>query len=854
MTISLQEELAERIRRNPRFSNDIKNLLQNRFIKFSENEGDTESIKEQTYVGRLAEASLIMASSGDERHRILAYELATVLFEEMVTDFPGLNGFMKLICARLGNTPAIGLLNEKLTSLPDSLFVESEIAIFVSEQSIGDESLHLTDFQMRSYELLEKGFSVSLSAPTSAGKSFLVTQFVTDVFLKNKKRTIVVIVPTRALIRQFTMDFLDTFKEHSLRVDQLNIEIITSSVEKTGRPPAPKRLFVLTQERLQSVLYNWQPAPHFDLLIVDESQKVEDMQRGIILEDTIVEMASRYRGIQCIFLSPLSSNPEILLKLAGIALDSEYLYSSFSPVAQHLYSVTTKKGDRRSLIIEKLNSRIEDFKVTLDLTSSLSSTKTKKIVFLATLLGRDASNIIYATGPSRAETIALELAKNDRLTSVNSIPVLETMEYLAEVIHEEYHLIDCLEKGVGYHYGYMPNVARISVEDLFRDGLINFVVCTSTLLEGVNLPAKNIFIDTPKLGNTLMDDGSFWNLVGRAGRLMQDFSGNIYCIDPETWDKPVSEMRRNYEIKSSLNQVMRSEEFLRYSTKLTPEINLESCEQALNTLVIKYKEHGREFTEAFIEQRVEDQSRAESILTNAANLAESTQLPLEVLKKNKAIDIRLQERFALWLSQRDRHYLEQIIPRQPFFSGNLYELIRDIFEICDQFFTLSDRGSRYRYYAVIATQWVQEKFLRDMIIKTINYQESEDQKNDVNKIIRDLVRSLNNEVRFHYVRSTKCYCDLMQFELERRSIEAELPSYTDFRLPNYLELGLSNEGAMNFHSMGLSRITSIELNRFCREAGVPVDEMVPWVSERAVQVAERMPRPLRSEVLRVFLD
>jgi hypothetical protein len=443
-----------------------------------------------------------------------------------------------------------------------------------------------------------------------------------------------------------------------------------------------------------------------------------------------------------------------------------------------------------------------------------------------------------------------------RSATVKSPKVRETIDYLSKVIHEEYHLLDCLRKGIAYHYGSMPNIARISVEDLFRDGSIPFIVCTSTLLEGVNLPAKNIFIDTPKLGNTLMDGRSFWNLVGRAGRLMKDFSGNIYCVDPETWDKPISEMHRNYEIRSSLNRVINREEFIRYSAELVPEINTESYEQALNTLVLKYKEQGEHFTRDFIKERMANQEKVESVITNIKVLGESTQLPLKVLKKNKSIDIRLQEDFFAWLSHLERVELEEIIPRQPlFYDGDFYSLLKNIFRICDKHFTLSNRGKSYRYYAVIACQWAQEHFLRDMILSTIDYNERNKKETDVNKIIRDLVDSLNNEVRFHYVRATKCYCDLLHFELQRRSInEDELSPYMDFRLPNYLELGLSNIGSMQFHNTGLSRTTSIELNKFCWEKGVEPSKMVGWVRKRVGQVAQEMPRPLRAEILRVFAN
>ena len=82
----------------------------------------------------------------------------------------------------------------------------------------------------------------------------------------------------------------------------------------------------------------------------------------------------------------------------------------------------------------------------------------------------------------------------------------------------------------------MPNQVRILIEDLFKEKKLIYLFCTSTLLEGVNLPAQNIFIMKPTQGKgNYLDRLSFWNLAGRAGRLLKDYYGNIYCINIDDW-------------------------------------------------------------------------------------------------------------------------------------------------------------------------------------------------------------------------------------------------------------------------------------------------------------------------------
>ena len=68
------------------------------------------------------------------------------------------------------------------------------------------------------------------------------------------------------------------------------------------------------------------------------------------------------------------------------------------------------------------------------------------------------------------------------------------------------------------------------IEEEYRLGNIRYLFTTSTLLEGVNLPAKNIFILSEKIGLTKMSDLDFRNLIGRAGRLTKELSGNIFIV------------------------------------------------------------------------------------------------------------------------------------------------------------------------------------------------------------------------------------------------------------------------------------------------------------------------------------
>jgi replicative superfamily II helicase len=126
---------------------------------------------------------------------------------------------------------------------------------------------------------------------------------------------------------------------------------------------------------------------------------------------------------------------------------------------------------------------------------------------------------------------------------LEDIEINSAIKKISEYIHQKYYLVKWLKKGVGYHFGQMPQNVKNIVEDLYRKNKIKYLITTATLLEGVNMPTKNIFIfkdDKFNYKNDGLNDFqdisakvNFWNLVGRAGRYTQELSGNIFCIESE---------------------------------------------------------------------------------------------------------------------------------------------------------------------------------------------------------------------------------------------------------------------------------------------------------------------------------
>jgi hypothetical protein len=66
---------------------------------------------------------------------------------------------------------------------------------------------------------------------------------------------------------------------------------------------------------------------------------------------------------------------------------------------------------------------------------------------------------------------------------------------------------------------------------MFNEGKLQFLVCTSTLIEGVNTKAKNVVIYDSSIANRRIDYFTFNNVKGRSGRMFQHFIGHVFLFD-----------------------------------------------------------------------------------------------------------------------------------------------------------------------------------------------------------------------------------------------------------------------------------------------------------------------------------
>lgn len=489
----------------------------------------------------------IFSNSAQDNFRNISYKIISMLFETYNTD-EIFNTYSTAVLKKLNNFPALDKTN--VVDLP----IERELEFLADKemlQSPIDKEIYFLPNQYKIYKSLKEGQSLTFSGPTSMGKSFVIKQFILEMILgEKKKKNYCIIVPSRALIKQYVMELNSEIKK--FKID--NYKVVTNAnILEFVDTLHNNFIFVLTQERLNVLLFSAYNI-RLDYLIIDEAYKLyEESVRGLTLYSAVDTCFKKYKNIKVLFVSPLICNPEIFKETFDNS--TRFKINSFksneSPVGQNLFYINL--GEKT---IEQISDIDKEYNIKVDGYESERNEFYYKI-------GKKNNNIVYLSSPDRAITYSREfvahlkkhkisLLDDEEKKKINDLCIL-----IEKNIHKEFFLIDVLREGVCYHYGRLPSIIRENVEQLFKEGIIKYMFCTSTLLEGVNLPAKNIFIMANFISNYSMNPLEFWNLAGRAGRLGYEYYGNVFCLNDNNhynaWrKKDVLYAKDSIEIKDKL--------------------------------------------------------------------------------------------------------------------------------------------------------------------------------------------------------------------------------------------------------------------------------------------------------------
>lgn len=839
-------QLAARIWSHDAFHEDTAALrravLRSRYV-------GPEFLPDDKALVRLLRSAVVLAASTSHEHRHAAYEIATAASELDSEKHPGIPFVLLLVLGRIGNFPALEYAKRRYSIDENGLPIR-EVAE-VSERStknsifIGNTTITLTDFQHDLWEQLNSGDTIGVSAPTSAGKSFVLQTYARKLFGEEKVKNIVFLVPTRALINQVSQDISEW-----LQRGHFSVELVTTPIPRESNLPA-RGVYVLTQERLQLI-----QAAHddlsFDLMVVDEAQSIGDGPRGVLLSSVIEEALIRNSTIQLLFSGPNIRNPGVFATLFGRKPRS--LQTDEATVAQNIIFVDCDPEKPKEAMLSLRSDgrkvpigRIECDQPLIDHNS--------KLINVALRLGGGGQNLIYAMGPKECEDVAFGLADNDSQEENEYLE--ELASFIKDAVHRNYQLANDVRQRVGFHYGPLPSLVRKAVEDAFKEGNLDFLVTTSTLLYGVNLPAQNLFLHNPQKGQSQPISGvDFWNLAGRAGRLGREFTGNIFLVDYSHWPSdPIVGERDQVVLPSIADHVaIRTTELIAYIKDPSRIPDRKKPDELENTFVKLVRDHFNGTLEATLDKAglaVSDPHRGELVAAIASSLMGAKIKP-DTLIASPTVSIHRQEslyaRISESLKKKGPAY---IIPKYPL-DAAAYSSYMGVIKRChDEVLKYPPSDKSYKYYAQMALKWMKGEPLPRIIDASFEYKERQGLRPKIASVIRETLGEIESDLRFKYVRLFSCYNAVLEQVLrdnDHADLVRSIPA-----VPMYLEVGACSSTMISFMGLGLSRYTAGKLRALARRTDMSQSEARHWIVRHDIESLD-LPSASMKEIRRMVFE
>jgi hypothetical protein len=753
-----------------------------------------------------------------------------------------------LLLDRAGNHPSLDLARrrdwigeEALGDYPAPLrmeIVRSRLALTVA--GLEGESAAVSRFQRDLWTSVERNDWVSASAPTSAGKSFIVRRWFREQAERAARArttaTLIAVVPTRALVEEVSRALAVELP------DSVPVRTLPIASESDGEPV---QVFVLTQERLH-LLQQRRPSHAANLVFIDEAHKLNDGPRGVLLQQVLDEAIRRNPKTQIVFASPLAEDPEVLLDGAPDGARITAVNSQAVTVTQNLIYANQVRGHTKSwfldLVLPAGSRQLGGFEL-----QDRPHPAGKRLPFVAVALGAGGGNLVYADGAATAEKTASLIyeALGQSADATSDPDVAALIELVERTVSPRYALAQTLRRGVAFHYGNIPQLVRSSIEDLFRDGKVGFLVCTSTLLEGVNLPCRSIFVRGPHRGRgKIMSATDFWNLAGRAGRWGKEFEGHIVCVDTDDqkcWPDPPRRRVRQRLRRQTADVLADPTELITYIQAGTPPNPPRPELEAVFSFLAARAAIGVDVGSIRGLSLPPDRAAALANVINTS-LARVT-LPPAVLSRHAGISPLLIQRLLDRMATEPAEELLLDLPeeRESWSTySRAFRLLRET--------TGADFGvpARQNQLAVLVVQWMQGQPLARIIQKRLDYQATRAKPASVPSTIRSVMDDVENVARFLAPKYLACYRDVLSHHLATIG-RGDLAASVLDDIEMLLELGVSTRTELSLLELGLSRTSAVELFAYMADDALMPEQCRAWLADQDLSRLG-LPELIRREV------
>ena len=752
-------------------------------------------------------ADILSKSTNDlkkQKHNNIAQNIV-VLLKELYPENEEVKKIYVSVLNNIRNYRGIKENNYYSTDIREFISQYIEKELYKIEPN-DDENYFVRD-QKNIYDSLQKEKFYSYSGPTSMGKTFVIRKFIINQIKNNYKKNYVVVVPTKALISEITSDFIT---ELNSLLKEKNYKVINTYSE-TNENDKYNYVMIYTQERLLSHLIN--SSIKVNYVFIDEAHKLFYKDTRTMYFYKILDILRNQDNVPNIYFSaPLIKNPnEFLDLLPEIGTKSSSVFE-FTPVNQQKFMIDYNSkniriyNDLSSNFIELEYDKIEKFDIN----------------YILNQLGENRKNLVYCESKKEAINYALEYSKNRKPIEGNEY-LNKVKKYIKDEIHEDYWLIDMLSKGVAYHIGYIPNSIRKHIENLYKEKTINTIFCTSTLLEGVNLPADNLFINVKDKAKIISNEIDFKNLIGRVGRIKYNLIGNVFIIpngspklmntcteliENDVSDKELSikKVLSTIAKKEIINKLKNGDTLIDKRSKTYDEY--ESTRYIMNNLIddimndrkgIIYKQFEKFITKQDIRE-IKEQFREKTVPQDLPITTDQIDKVDKYIKEDK---LEYPDKITY------NNVLTFLKELHEYYSWNIYE---------DK--TTIGHKNNLAYYAVILQQWMLGFGIKQIIQQAIKYHEDNNTFYDINfgmkvdytgsleqknSIINETLNAIENIILF------KISNYFSKFSSRYKEVNKIDEIANDWY--EYIQYGTNDKIVIMIQKIGFSREAALKINK-----------------------------------------
>jgi ATP-dependent RNA helicase HelY len=419
----------------------------------------------------------------------------------------------------------------------------------------------LDPFQIEACHALENGKGVLVAAPTGAGKT-IIGEFAVDLVINSGGKCFYT-TPIKALSNQ-------KFTELCAKYGESKIGLLTGDTSINSEA----QIVIMTTEVLRNMIYsNSKTIDDLKYVVMDEVHYLADKFRGAVWEEILIHLSD---AVQIISLSATVSNAEEFGEwLQTVRGETEVIVSEIRPVPLYQHVLFGNRlldlfGENQKLNPELTRLERDSYRqVRGNWRDKPKGPKPLMRSEVIEKLDREgllpAITFIFSRNNCDAAVrqclaAGIKLTNTEERKIIRSV-IAKNMKNLAEedlVVLGYYEWADALERGIAAHHAGLLPAFKVTVEELFQQGLVKAVFATETLALGINMPARTVVLEKLSKwngeGHVAISPGEYTQLTGRAGRRGIDIEGNAVILwnnDLDSTSVGGLASTRTYPLKSS---------------------------------------------------------------------------------------------------------------------------------------------------------------------------------------------------------------------------------------------------------------------------------------------------------------